>query len=204
VLEVGCGTGRFLAALAGRAKAWGLDPSPEMLEVARRRAHGAGLKLGTAEELPFKDGWFERAMMWLVIHLVDRPRAYAELRRVLVPGGRLAVATFDPTYFDDFWLNHYFPSMEAVDRVRFPTAEDFESELADAGFEPPRLIRLSQRGRLSRREALERIRGKHIGTFDLIGDEEYAAGLERAERELPDELEYAVEWLVAVAVRPTG
>jgi ubiquinone/menaquinone biosynthesis C-methylase UbiE len=204
VLEVGCGTGRFLAALAGRAKAWGLDPSPEMLEVARRRAHGAGLKLGTAEELPFKDGWFERAAMWLVIHLLDRPRAYAELHRVLVPGGRLAVATFDPTYFDDFWLNHYFPSMEAVDRVRFPTAEDFESELADAGFEPPRLIRLSQRGRLSRREALERIRGKHIGTFDLIGDQEYAAGLERAERELPDELEYAVEWLVAVAVRPTG
>jgi len=204
VLEVGCGTGRFLAALAGRAKPWGLDPSPEMLEVARRRAHGAGLKLGTAEELPFKDGWFERAAMWLVVHLLDRPRAYAELHRVLAPDGRLVIATFDPTYFDDFWLNHYFPSMEAADRARFPTAEGFETELSGAGFDPPRLRRLSQRGHLPREEALERIRGKHIGTFDLISDEEYADGLERAERELPEELEYAVEWLVAVAVRPTG
>lgn len=204
VLEVGCGTGRFLAALAGRAKAWGLDPSAEMLEVARGRAHGAGLKLGSAEELPFKDGWFERATMWLVVHLLDRPRAFAELRRVLVPEGRLAIATFDPSYFGGFWLNDYFPSMEQADRARFPSAQDFEDELAAAGFEAPRFVRLSQTGRLERADALDRIRGKHIGTFDLIGDEEYEAGLERAERELPDQLDYRVEWLVAVAVRPSG
>ena len=203
VLEVGSGTGRFLAALAGRARAWGVDPAPEMLEVARGRAHAAGLKLGTAEELPFKDGWFERAVMWLVVHLLDRPRAFVELHRVLAPDGRLAIATFDPSYFGAFWLNDYFPSMEEADRARFPTAEDLEAELPAAGFDAPRLVRLSQSGRLERAEALNRIRGKHIGTFDLITEEEYAAGLERAERELPEHLDYAVEWLIAVAVRPT-
>jgi SAM-dependent methyltransferase len=202
VLEVGCGTGRFLAALSGHAKAWGVDPSPEMLEVARRRVHGAGLKLGSAEELPFKDGWFERAAMWLVIHLVERPRAFAELHRVLAPDGRLAIATFDPSYFDDFWLNDYFPSMKKADRERFPSASDLEAELPGAGFETPRLVRLSQRGRLAREEALNRVRGKHIGTFDLITDEEYVAGLDRAERELPARVDYSIEWLVAVAVRP--
>lgn len=202
VLEVGSGTGRFLAALGGRARAWGVDPAPEMLEVARGRAHAAGLKLGTAEELPFKDGWFERAAMWLVVHLLDRPRAFVELHRVLAPDGRLAIATFDPSYFSAFWLNDYFPSMEEADRARFPTAEELEAELPAAGFDAPRLVRLSQTGRLERAEALNRIRGKHIGTFDLITEEEYAAGLERAERELPEHLDYAVEWLVAVAVRP--
>jgi SAM-dependent methyltransferase len=174
VLEVGSGTGRFLAALGGRARAWGVDPAPEMLEVARGRAHAAGLKLGTAEELPFKDGWFERAVMWLVVHLLDRPRAFAELHRVLAPDGRLAIATFDPSYFGAFWLNDYFPSMEEADRARFPTGEELEAELPAAGFDAPRLVRLSQTGRL-----------------------------ERAERELPEHLDYAVEWLVAVAVRPT-
>jgi ubiquinone/menaquinone biosynthesis C-methylase UbiE len=203
VLEIGCGTGRFLAALAGRAKAWGVDPSPEMLEVARGRVHGAGLKLGSAEELPFKDGWFERAAMWLVVHLVDRPQAFAEARRVLVPGGSLTIASFDPSYFDDFWLNDYFPSMKEADLERFPSAGDLESELPAAGFEAPRFVRLSRRGRLSREKALDRIRGKHIGTFDLIADAEYAAGLERAGRELPEHIDYCVEWLIANAVRST-
>ena len=198
MLDVGCGTGRFLAQLAPLAKVWGVDASPEMLEVARSRARVAGLKLGTAEQLPFKDGWFERAVMWLVAHLVDRPRAFAEARRVLAPDGRFAVATFDPSYFDAFWLNELFPSMEAADRERFPTGPELEETLREAGFEP-RLLRLSQRGSLARDVALERIRGKHISTFDLISDEEYEAGLARAERELPERVDYAVEWLIVIA-----
>jgi len=201
VLEVGCGTGRFLAALAGRAKAWGVDPSPEMLEVARGRVHGAGLKLGSAEELPFKDGWFERAAMWLVVHLVERPRAFAELHRVLSPGGKLAVATFDPVHFDEFWLNALFPSLEAVDRARFPTGGQLEAELGAAGFGELRLMRLSQASSIDREGALERIRGKHISTFDLLDEDEYATGLERAERELPERVDYRLEWLLVVAVR---
>jgi len=202
VLDIGCGTGRLEVALAGRARVWGVDAEPAMLEVARRNAPEATFKPGRAEELPFKDGWFERAVMWLSSHLVDRARALPEARRVLAPEGRLAVVTFDPSYFDGFWLNELFPSMEAVDRARFPSGEELEAELAAAGFAEVALTRLSQEGALARTEALERIRGKHISTFDLISDAEYEAGLARAERELPERIEYRVEWLVAGAVRP--
>ena len=63
------------------------------------------------------------------------------------------------------------------------------------------LKRISQRGSLERETALERIRGKHNSTFDLISDEEYEQGLERAERELGERIDYRVEWLVAVGER---
>jgi ubiquinone/menaquinone biosynthesis C-methylase UbiE len=207
VLDVGAGTGRFAAALSAASKVWAVEPSPEMLEVARQRAPEVRFKAGSVEELPFKDDWFERATMWLVVHLVDRPRAFAELRRVLVPGGLLAIATFDPAYFDIFWLREYFPSMEAIDRARFPTTADLEAELGAAGFEPPRFVRISQRATISREHALDRIRGRHIATFDLIDEDEYAAGLRQAERDLPDRVGYRQEWLLAiavVAVRPPG
>lgn len=202
VLEIGCGTGRLAAELARRgARVWAVDPSPEMLERARANAPaGAGFKLARAEELPFKDGWFDRAVLRLVVHLVDRPRALAELRRVLDRrDGRAAVATFDPVHFDAFWLNRLFPSLEAIDRARFPVPEELAGELEAAGFRSVRIVPLDQRGAVGREEALRRIRGRYISTLALIGEDEYRAGLARAEEELPDLIEYGLEWRIVTA-----
>jgi SAM-dependent methyltransferase len=199
VLDVGCGTGRLAAALHDRgSRAWGVDPSAEMVEVAKKR--GVNAKVARAEQLPFKEGWFERAVLWLTVHLLARPRAFAELHRVLAADGRVVIATFDPSHFDRFWLNEIFPSLERIDRDRFPTEEGLTQELLTAGFEP-RVIRLSQRAEITRRAALERIRGRYISTLELLSDDEYRSGLERAERELPNEIAYALEWVVVIAVR---
>jgi SAM-dependent methyltransferase len=200
VLDVGCGTGRLAAALAEResCKVWGVDRSPEMLEVARARMpDGVGLKQGLAEELPFKDGWFERSVTQLSLHLWDRPRAFAELRRVVI--GKAVLATFDPAHFDGYWLNSFFPSIERIDLARFPDGETLERELRAAGFPEPRLVRLEQRAETSREEALAKIRGRHISTFDLLDEDEIAEGTARAERELPERVVSRLQWLVAVA-----
>lgn len=199
VLDVGCGTGRLAQALdeAG-SRVWGIDAAPEM--VARAKERGINAKVARAEQLPFKEGWFERAVLWLIVHLLDRPPAFAELRRVLGPGGRVAVATFDPSHFDRFWLNEIFPSLERIDRERFPTVSELTRELRAAGFEP-HVSHLGQRARITRDAALERIRGRYISTLELLPEGEYRAGLRRAERDLPEEIEYALDWLVVVAVR---
>jgi ubiquinone/menaquinone biosynthesis C-methylase UbiE len=204
VLDVGCGTGRLSAALVERAGArvWGLEPAPQMLAVARERLpSGAGLKQGRAEELPFRDGWFDRVVFWLVAHHVDRPAAFAEAARVLVPAGKIALVTFDPDEFPEHWLVRYFPSMETIDRGRFPSVAQLEAELPAAGFAPPRFVRVEQRRTIPRADALERIRGRHVSTFDLIDSAEYEAGLARAERELPEEVDVHREGLIVVAGR---
>jgi ubiquinone/menaquinone biosynthesis C-methylase UbiE len=204
VLDLGCGTGRLSAALAERgAKVWGVDPSAEMLAQARAAVGTrVGLKQGHAEALPFKDGWFERAVLRLVAHLVDRSRALPELARVLAPGGRAAIATFAPEHFDRYWLVHVFPEVGEIDRLRFPAPEALATELSEAGFAGVRTIPLPQRGSLGREEALEKIRGRYISTLRLLDGDVYASRLARAERELPATIETRLEWAVVVADRP--
>jgi ubiquinone/menaquinone biosynthesis C-methylase UbiE len=202
VLDVGCGTGRLLAALVERAhaKAWGVDASEEMLRVARGALpHGVGLRQGRAEQLPFRDGWFERLTMSLVVHLVDRPRAFAEARRVLGDDGRLAIATFAPTHFDTYWLNPWFPSIGKLDRMRFPTGDELRHELEEAGLGRVAVVPVSSVEEIDRETALARVRGRHISTFDLLPPDEVREGTARAERELPARVEIRLEQLVVVA-----
>jgi ubiquinone/menaquinone biosynthesis C-methylase UbiE len=205
VLDVGCGTGRLLAALVERfaCKAWGVDPSPEMLAVARERLpRTVALRGARAERLPFRDGSFERVTMSLVLHHADAPTALAEARRVLAVDSRLAVLTFDASHFEAYYLNPYFPSLAEADRRRFATREALEEQLLRAGFEDVRTERLRQERVATREEVLRKVEGRHISTFQLIPEGEYDSGLERARRELPERVEYANELLFVAATRP--
>jgi ubiquinone/menaquinone biosynthesis C-methylase UbiE len=173
-----------------------------MLAVARERVPpNVRLKLAHAEEPPFKDGWFERVVYWLVIHLLDRPAAFRAAHRMLSPGGLACAVTFDSTYFSGFWLSRYFPRFEEIDRARFPTAAELEAELRGAGFERVRFVRLRQRDRIDRQTALAKIAGRHISTFDLLDEEEYQRGRALAERELPAHVDADADWLIAIAER---
>ena len=170
-----------------------------MAALARERI--STVKVAPAEKLPFKDGWFERAVMVLVIHLLDRPQAFAEAYRVLGRAGRLVVATFDHAHFERYWLNRFFPSLEAIDRARFPEPPVLQAELESAGFSSVRLTPLSQRAEISLEEALERVRGRFISPLQLLDEQELEAGLERMAAELPEQNEYGLEWVIAVAYR---
>lgn len=202
VLDVGCGTGRLAAALAAeaRAKVWGLDASGKMVALARETVPASvGVRQGVAERLPFRDGWFERVTMSFVVHLVDRPRAFAEARRVLGDDGRIAIATFAREHFDTYWLNPWFPSIAEVDRARFPTGDELRDELRAVGLDRVAVVPVSSVEEIDRETALARVRGRHISTFDLLPPHEVEEGTARAERELPAQIEIRLEQLVVTA-----
>ena len=99
VLEIGCGTGNLLLAVARTrpvASAVGLDPDPAALAVARRKADRRGLaarwERGYADELPFPDSSIDRVLSAFMFHHLptdQKQAALREVRRVLAPGGSL-------------------------------------------------------------------------------------------------------------------
>lgn len=90
-LEIGVGSGRFAAPLG---IATGVDPSPAMLEIARRR--GIEAVQGAAEALPYPDDRFDHALVVTTLCFVDDAAAMLdEARRVLRPGGTLVIGFID-------------------------------------------------------------------------------------------------------------
>jgi ubiquinone/menaquinone biosynthesis C-methylase UbiE len=94
VLEVAIGTGRNLPYYPADLTITGIELSPGMLAIARQRATDLGrdvaLREGDAEHLPFDDASFDTVVCALSLCTIPRPAAaLGEMRRVLVPGGRL-------------------------------------------------------------------------------------------------------------------
>ncbi|HEY7604198.1 MAG TPA: methyltransferase domain-containing protein [Gaiellaceae bacterium] len=203
VLDIGCGTGAALHVLAEEfgCSVAGVDPSTGMLSEARQRLPHADIRPGTAEALPFPDTSFDAAMMMLCVHLLDRAAAFAEAYRILVPAGRLLITTPDPAAFPKAWMAPIFPSYVSVEQSRFPTPEVLADELDVAGFDSTRLVRLPVDRRFSRESALERLRSRVYSTLDHLADEEVREGIARAERELPDTVEYTLELTVTIGTR---
>lgn len=96
VLDVGCGTGDLLAHLARLgASAAGIDPAPGMVARARARVPDADVRFGAAERLPWPDGAFDLATSINALQFAeDTMAALAEMVRVTVPGGHVAIANW--------------------------------------------------------------------------------------------------------------
>lgn len=100
LLDIGSGLGgpaRYVAATYG-CRVTGIDLTPEFVAVARELTHRVGLgeqvsfQVGSALSLPFSDASFDLAWSQNVaMNIADRARYYAEIHRVLKPGGRLAI-----------------------------------------------------------------------------------------------------------------
>jgi len=100
VLDVGCGPGAAIRAVAGVVdRAVGVDRSEAMVEIARRRSRrldNVEFQVGGAEELPYPDGSFDR--VWTIHafhHWEDQERGVTEALRVLLPGGWFLVVESD-------------------------------------------------------------------------------------------------------------
>lgn len=141
VLDVGCGTGQFVVAIAPlAAHATGADLTPAMLDKARAQQARAGVAnvdwlQADSAHLPIADGAFDIVTSRSMLHHAADPAAtLVEMRRVCAPGGRIAVLDLTPAPDKS-------PAFDAIELLRDPshartlTADELRALGADLGLE---------------------------------------------------------------------
>ena len=149
VLDVGCGTGvltRLAADAVGPSgHVIGIDPSPGMIAVARRKAaleaSPAAFRLAAIEELPYPDGSFHVVLSSFMLHHLPpevKQTGLSEVYRVLKDGGRLLAVDIDRPANVLWWLL-FWPllfSSSAAPNLR----GEVPSYLRKAGFAPVEVL----------------------------------------------------------------
>ncbi len=144
VLEVGCGTGKWLSEIhlnqgeiGIKPHCYGLDLSAGMLARARCRNTKLLLTRGRAERLPFSPSNFDLVYCVNALHHFDQPRDFIlEARRLLRSGGALAMIGMDPSPERCQWyLYHYFKGLHESDLERYPPWEKVLDWMIATGFD---------------------------------------------------------------------
>lgn len=193
VLDLGCGTGQFALLLAEwfGVEVVGVEPSQGMRAEAKANATHQLVRYvgGRAEEIPLRTA--SCGIAWLahmVHHVDDLQRCMREVRRVVLPGGRLLIRGAFPGRFDDITMFEFWPSAaKAVED--FPTREITIEACVAAGFEVEKLLSLPQVTAQSLRNYLEKAKSRADTSLTLISDDEFTRGLRALERAAAQETE---------------
>ncbi len=185
VLEIGCGTGNYISALHQEtgASSWGIDPSTQMLELARKQSKEIIFKEGFANALEFKDNMFDFAFSVDVIHHLDNVVSYfSEVFRVLHPGGKICTVTDSEDIIRNRRpLAFYFPDTIEVDINRYPSIFILRKQMEDVGFREIQHNQVDLPYELTDARAY---RDKAFSCLHLIPDKVFREGLARMEADL--------------------
>jgi ubiquinone/menaquinone biosynthesis C-methylase UbiE len=185
VLDVGCGTGNYAAALAEATgcRVSGVDPSRRMLDRARDAATWESLVQGSAESLSFGDDVFDVVISTDVIHHIrDRGAYFREAARVLRPGGHIATVTDShETIPRRRPLSSHFPETISIELQRYPPVPRLLDEMAGAGFVATHLVEVSRDYDL---DDIQAYRDRAFSSLLLIEDDAFRRGIGRLEADL--------------------
>jgi SAM-dependent methyltransferase len=181
ILDLGCGTGRFAGALAGRFSATvvGVDPSAKMLAQARRD-RGVYFVQGQGECIPLGDRAVDLVFTSMAYHHFTQPGVVAaECRRVLDPGGTVFVRTGIRERMASYPYVPFFPEAGPVGERRLPSASEICAVFESAGFRRAIVGEIVQQVAASWPHYATRIATGADSVLASLNQEQFQTGLRR-------------------------
>ena len=137
LVEIGCGTGRRLAALAEHAaRVVGIDVCSGMLAIAgKKRVLSGRLVRADAGSLPLPDECFDVVLSSLSLgYFPDLKRAIHEMARITKPGGKIIVSDMHPAALESGWSRSFRHGSTVIDIEHFaPSIENIEKAALQCG-----------------------------------------------------------------------
>lgn len=187
VLDFGCGTGSYLAALraAYGCRCFGVEPAAGMRAQAHAKDAALTIRAGDHTAIPYEAASFDFVFMTDVVHHIpDLGLMFAELGRVLAPAGQLCIVTEAHAQVAARFYNRYFPSLVANETDRYPDLATISAAGQAVGLahDLTEILPL-RRPRCIDATFLRNVAEKNYSMFRLLNDAEYQQGLERLRRD---------------------
>lgn len=183
ILDLGCGTGRFSAALgkAFECSVVGVEPSSAMLNVAMSQSEpNVEWKQGQAENIPLETEAVDLVFMSQVFHhLIQPQKALREINRVLTSAGYLAIRNGTREYNNELEWLRFFPEALEIEDKRTPSQQELKESVCGQSFELISQRTIYQLFAASYAEYFEKVSQRGLSALIVISNQAFQGGLHR-------------------------
>ena len=181
ILDLGAGTGRFAVPLhtTFHCRVHAVEPAEAMMGEGKRNAFESVVWYhGSAENIPLETGSMELVWMSQTLHHFENlDRAFQEIRRVLRPGGCLAIRNGTKENMVDLEWLRCFPDAERIDKTRLPARQELVDLASKYGFVTVSIQTVYQCFASSYSDYYDKISRRGLSALIAISDEAFEAGL---------------------------
>lgn len=194
ILDLGCGTGRYSAALADwfEADIVGVEPSEAMLKQARAKgAARVTFERGMAEAIPLEDASVDMIFISMVFHHIgDKELACSECHRVLKSGGVICLRAGTTEQVSNYPYAPFFDEAESVFQKRFQSVSGIKNMMSKHGLKLLEHSLITSEIASDWNEFAQKISLRADSTLNSISDTDFERGLMKLKsyaRQAPEE-----------------